>query len=88
VYYILYIDGAWEGALWGVWPTGKHRILGLGKRVSCAKTDGPILTIYTSYNVFLLKKLPFGGRDNCTCIKFLVALFFLAINALTRSLTR
>jgi len=29
----------------------KHKILGLGKRVSGAKTDGPILTIFASYDV-------------------------------------
>jgi len=32
----------------------------LGKKVSCAKTDGPILTIYTSYDEFLWKKMPIG----------------------------
>jgi len=41
----------------------------LGKRVSCAKTGGPILMIYTSYHVFLHKELPFGDRDDCTCVK-------------------
>jgi len=29
--------------------------------VSCAKTGGPILTIYTSYDVFLRKEFPFGS---------------------------
>jgi len=29
----------------------------------------PILTIYTSYDVFLWKELAFGGRDDFTCIK-------------------
>jgi len=24
----------------------------------------------------LRKELPFGGRDDCTCVKILVALFF------------
>ena len=33
------------------------------------KTDGPILMIYTSYDVFLSKELPFGGRIDCTCVK-------------------
>jgi len=28
---------------------------------------GPILTVYTSYDVFLHKELPFGGHDECTC---------------------
>ena len=32
---------------------------GLSKKVSCAKTGGPILTIYTSYG-FLRKDLPVG----------------------------
>jgi len=37
----------------------KHRIFvwGLGERVNCAKIGGPILTIYTSYDVFLCKGL-------------------------------
>jgi len=31
---------------------------------------GPLLTIYTSYDVFLHKKLPFEGRDDCSiCVK-------------------
>ena len=42
----------------------KYRILGLGKRVSCVKTGAPILTISTSYDVFLRTQLPLGGRDN------------------------
>jgi len=52
----------------GIWPTEKHckaQDLGLGKKVSCAKTGGRILTIYTSYDVFLRKELSFGGRDDC-----------------------
>jgi len=52
----------WEGALLGtVWLIAKHRILGLGKRVSCAKTVGPIL-IYVLYDMFLCE-VPFGDRD-------------------------
>jgi len=31
------------------------------------KTGGPILTIYTSYDVFP-QGVAFGGRDDCTCI--------------------
>jgi len=34
--------------------------------VSCAKMGGPI---YTSYDVFLHKELPFGGLIDCTCVK-------------------
>jgi len=41
----------------------KHRIG--GGWVSSTKTGGPILTIYTSYDVLL----PFGGRDDCTGVK-------------------
>ena len=37
---------------------------GVGKRMSCAKTGEPsILTTYTSYDAFLHKEMPFGGRD-------------------------
>jgi len=35
------------------------------------KADEPILTIYTSYDLFLCKELPFGGGDDCTCVKIL-----------------
>jgi len=34
----------------------------LGKTVSCAKSGGSILTIYTSYDVLLCKSMHFGGR--------------------------
>jgi len=38
---------------------------GLSKRVSCAKTDRRTLTIYTLYDVFSLKDVPFGDAvDN------------------------
>ena len=37
--------------------------VGLRKRVSCAKTVGLILTIFTSFDVFLCKEVPFGDRD-------------------------
>jgi len=36
---------------------------GLGKRVKCAIIVGPILTISTSYGVFLRKEVLFGDRD-------------------------
>ena len=42
--------------------------------------------LYVVY-VFLRKELPFGCRDDCTCVRayILVALFFkIAINSLTR----
>jgi len=31
---------------------------------------GPILTISTSCDVLLHKDLPFGGQNDCTCVKF------------------
>jgi len=31
--------------------------------VSCAKTVGPILTIYMPYDLFLCKEMPFGDCD-------------------------
>ena len=43
------------------------------------KRGGPILAIYTSYDVFLRKELPFVSRDvhDCTCInKFSGVNFF------------
>jgi len=36
---------------------------GLGKRVSCAKMVGPILTICRSYDVFLCKEVPFENHN-------------------------
>ena len=48
----------------------EHRILDVGwKRELCKKTDGPILNIYMSYDMVLCKELPFGGCDDCTCVK-------------------
>ena len=46
----------------------KHRILGLVKMVSCAKTDRLISTMYTFYYLFLHKELLFAGHNDCTCI--------------------
>jgi len=48
--------------------------------VSCAKTAQPI-----EMQFGMQKATPFAGRDDCTCVKILVALIFLiAINFLTR----
>jgi len=33
------------------------------------KRIGPILTMCTSYDVLLHKELPFGSRDDGTCVK-------------------
>ena len=39
--------------------------------------SGPILTTYMLYDVFM----PFGGRDDCTCVKsFCGVKFLIAIN--------
>jgi len=59
-----------RGVYLGVWPIERHckaQVLGLDKQMSCAK-NCPIL-ICTLYDVFLCEELPFGGRDDCTCIK-------------------
>jgi len=37
---------------------------------------GPILTIYTSYDVFLHKEVPFLGRDDRVCIKIFSGINF------------
>jgi len=42
-------------------------------------SGGPILTIYTSYDMFLRNEMPFEGRDNCTCIKIISGLNFLKL---------
>jgi len=60
-----------KGHFWGVWPIEKHwigiRFWGLGKSVSCTKTDGPILTVNTSWCVFA-QGVAVWGRDDC--VKF------------------
>ena len=51
--------------------------------VSYAKTGGLILPIYTSYDVFLRKELPFGGCVDCTCVKIFSGInFLIVINSL------
>jgi len=45
----------------------KHRIWGLGKRVSCAKNGW----------CFLRNELLFGAPDDCTCIKIFSGVNFL-----------
>ena len=51
-----------------LWPIAKHRSFGLGNRVSCAKTDEPILTIYTSYNVFLCREVLLGDSNKAALV--------------------
>jgi len=49
------------------------------------KTDGPILAICTSQDMFLCKELPFGGHDDCTCVNIFSGInFLITINSLTR----
>jgi len=36
--------------------------------MSCAQTDGRIVMVYASYDVFLRTGLPLEGRDDCTCV--------------------
>jgi len=43
------------------------------------KTGGPMLTIYTLYDVFLCKELFFGGCDDCTDVKFFSGINFFKI---------
>ena len=40
-------------------------------------TGGLDLTIYTSYDVFLRKQLPFGSRDDCTCVEIVNGVIFM-----------
>jgi len=40
----------------------------------------PILTIYTSYDVFLLKELPFDGSKDCIGIKIFSGVNFVNRN--------
>jgi len=42
---------------------------------------GQTLIINTSYDVFLCKELPFGGRDDCTCVKIFSGIKFLKITS-------
>jgi len=44
----------------------------LGKRMSCAKTDGAVLTIYAS-------KVAFWGRNDCSCVESFSGLNFLIV---------
>jgi len=50
------------------------------------KTDVLILMIYKLYDVFLHKKLSFGGCDDCICVKIFLCsvklLFLIMINSL------
>ena len=57
-----------DGCSCSVAPTRRDTLMyGLSQSIgfweSCAKTAAPILTIYTSYDMFLPKKMPFGDRD-------------------------
>ena len=51
---------------------------GLGERLSCAKNGWTNLNDlqYMSDDVFLRKELPFGGYDDCTCVKIFSSINF------------
>jgi len=57
----------------GVWPTEKHYkaqdFEGWVIQRGVQKTDRPFLRINTLYDMSLCKLLPFGGHDDCICIK-------------------
>jgi len=79
-----------------VFPHGKNafglsgrlnsiRFGGGGKRVSCAKTDGPVLKIYTSCDVFFfVQEVAFGVAMIAFALKFSVALNLIAIDFFPR----
>jgi len=64
-----------KGTFGGNWMAEKHGIGGLGRRMSCANTGGPILMICTSFDVILCKELPFRVAIIASALKFLMALF-------------
>jgi len=55
----------------------KHKILGLGKRVSCAKMGGLMLAICTLCDMFLCKELHVAMIAHA--LKFLVTQIFLIV---------
>jgi len=71
------VTGQWKSIV-------QRKILRVGKRVSCPKTGGLVLTVYTR---FLHMELAFEGRSDCTIappLKFLVALIFYSLLILKR----
>jgi len=46
------------------------------KGVNCEKMGG---TIYTPYDVLLRRELPFGGHDDCICVKMFSGNHFLKL---------
>ena len=86
------VDASWVGALFGVSGRLKsiilHRILGLGKRVSCAQNGWTNLNdLYVVWCVFV-QGVAFWGHDDCTCVKTFSGIdFFIMINPLMHLLT-
>jgi len=44
------------------------------------KTGGPTLMIYTSYDVFLRKELPFWGHSDCSSVKIFTGVKFFNVD--------
>jgi len=59
----------WEVALLGGINQLKSTVKHCNTYVKCIKMGGTILTVCMSYDAFLRKELPFGGRDVCICLK-------------------
>jgi len=93
--WVEWVQGTWQcrcpcgkGHFWGISLIEKHRFGSWVKGQAVQKTGGPILMIYTLYDVFLFKQLSFGEHSYCTCIQIFsgVNCFLIAINSLMRSL--
>ena len=56
--------------------------------MSCTKTGGPILTIYTLYDVFLCKELPFVIHNDCTYTEIFSGVNFLKLQLILNPLMR
>jgi len=63
------VDAHRKGHFWGCLAAWKaYSFGGWVKGWVVPKKGGPILTMYTLYDI-LPKELPFGSRNDCTCIK-------------------
>jgi len=56
----------------------KSIVKDFGGWVKGAKTGGPILTTYASYD--MRKEMPFGGHDDCICVKMFSGVNFINRN--------
>jgi len=78
-----------KGNFWGCQLKSivKQRFWGWVTWWAVQKTGEPIWMIYTLYDVFLCKELPFGGHGDCSYVKIFSSVNFLNHSSLTRSLT-